>query len=386
MDIKPLIQNRNLRIAGKGVLPALGLFTLFLACTALVLKSFGILLPAASLHLFLGLGVLPLILGAMAHFIPVLTRTAPRAGDQRPALLGLAAGLLAISGQQFWFPLIYPAAALGMAAGIDLLLIAQRRARDCIGAPHPCLRWYQAALACLVLALAALLLSAIFPRHWTSLRQLHLHLNLLGFVGITAVGTLQVLLPTVAGFTDPASPARLQRDIKWVIGGTLIAALGAIAWGPLGLLGIVLWLIPVLRLILSLRSRLGHLLSWHGAGVTLTGALLGLTATLALTIWHGVMPGTGRSLLIAMLGLFLLPLITGALTQLLPVWLRPERDDRQRQLWQRRIGWGAAYRLTLFWTGAGLHLAGYTVGAPLIAAVAALFVAQTALTLLRPVP
>ena len=155
MEIKPLIQNRNLRIAGKGMLPALGLFSLFLACTALVLKSFSTLLPAASLHLFLGLGVLPLILGAMAHFIPVLTRTAPRAGDHRPALLGLVAGLLAISGQQFWFPLIFPAAALGMAAGIDLLLIAQRRARDCIGAPHPCLRWYQAALACLVLALAA---------------------------------------------------------------------------------------------------------------------------------------------------------------------------------------------------------------------------------------
>ena len=53
--------------------------------------------PAAHIHLALAAGVMPLILGAMSHFVPVLTRSgAPAAGIQTIPWLALAAGALAV--------------------------------------------------------------------------------------------------------------------------------------------------------------------------------------------------------------------------------------------------------------------------------------------------
>ncbi|TAN71982.1 MAG: hypothetical protein EPN14_11010, partial [Gallionella sp.] len=43
---------------------------------AVALPLFYPLLPAAHIHLALATGVMPLIFGAMVHFVPVLTRSA----------------------------------------------------------------------------------------------------------------------------------------------------------------------------------------------------------------------------------------------------------------------------------------------------------------------
>lgn len=380
-----MIEKRKPQHPAGILLAVLGLFAMLGALGSLVLDANGALAPAAVIHLFFAVGLLPLILGAMAHFLPVLTRTAPRVQDLRPALLGLVAGAMAATGQQFWFPLIYGAAALGMVAGSDLLITAQRRARHCLGPPHPCLYWYQVALGCLIAALSALLLSLPFPQFWSAWRLIHLHFNLLGFVGITAVGTLQVLLPTAGGYSDPASSARLKGGLKWVAGGTLLAVAGSVGWRGLGAAGIILWLVPVIRLIWSLRLRLSELRHWHGAAVALAGALLGLTITLLLALWHGTTDQTGRLLLTALVGLFLLPLLSGALTQLVPVWLHPLHDDTRRQTWRRRIGWGAGGRVALFWLGSGLVLGGYAFGIALLAVGVMVFIGQVAVALVRPV-
>ncbi|MEN6586058.1 MAG: hypothetical protein ABFE02_08470, partial [Sulfuricella sp.] len=63
---------------------------------AWLLPVFGGMHRAAHVHLAFALGVMPLIMGAMTHFVPVLTRTGA-AARQVQLLAGLAwqAGVLA---------------------------------------------------------------------------------------------------------------------------------------------------------------------------------------------------------------------------------------------------------------------------------------------------
>ena len=65
-----------------------------------------------------------------------------------------------------------------------------------------------------------------------SLRLLHLHLNTLGFIGLTAIGTLQVLMPTILAGPDGEASARLRDDLLPAVGGVFLVALGAAVWSP----------------------------------------------------------------------------------------------------------------------------------------------------------
>jgi hypothetical protein len=72
-----------------------------------------------------------------------------------------------------------------------------------------------AALSCLLLALAGRSwLGLLWPAGLCGLARLvHLHLNTLGFIGLTAIGTLHVLMPTVLGQPDPLVAQRLQPPV-----------------------------------------------------------------------------------------------------------------------------------------------------------------------------
>src|SRR5512135_541286 len=143
--------------------------------------------PAAHIHLAFAVGVMPLILGAMTHFVPVLTRS--RAPAATILLLpggASVAGLLALL--SFALPalipnLYYAGALLALCAAGGMAAWIVRRSRLALGAPHSCLHWYLAAVACLMLALAAVLAMGIWPDHRLALKRFHLHLNLLGFLG-----------------------------------------------------------------------------------------------------------------------------------------------------------------------------------------------------------
>ncbi|PKO68221.1 MAG: hypothetical protein CVU23_06930, partial [Betaproteobacteria bacterium HGW-Betaproteobacteria-17] len=110
---------------------------------------------AAALHLILAAGAMPLIFGAMSHFIPVLTRTRTATrGLLGIPVLALAGGTLAVGALSlpglFWGR--YAGALLALAAAGALLVWSRRRRAGMVGRPHPCLAWYEAALACLVAA------------------------------------------------------------------------------------------------------------------------------------------------------------------------------------------------------------------------------------------
>jgi hypothetical protein len=335
----------------------------------------------ARVHLTFAIGIAPLILAALGYFVPVLTRSAPApSGVLAAPFAALAAGILVVAyfaAPEAW-PLAYSAAALIELAAVGAVLAWMLgRVRASIGTPHPCIRWYVAATACLAAALVAILAMPYASEHYVALKRLHLHLNLLGFVGLTAVGTLQVLVPTAAGAADPRAAARLDADLKWALAGTLLIAAGA-AWLPLvAAAGLFLWLSLAIRLgrdWLTLYPK--RLLAWHGAPPSLAAALAGFTLVLLLGALHGGGTLDPRDAVAAFILAFLLPLVTGALTHLLPVWLRPGPQTAWHEQVRTALGRYAGVRACLF--VAGGTLAGFGLGAgSVVAAVGlALFVVQ----------
>lgn len=317
-------------------------------------------------HLIFAVAILPLIFGAIAHFVPVLTRSsgAPQAVMLAPVLLQIT-GLLIVL--HFYGAL--GTAALHAAAGIALLdslafigwLIY--RARNTLGKPHPGWRWYLAATVCLALGLTLVPAMFIWPAWRQPLRLIHLHLNTLGFIGLTAIGTLQVLLPTVLSGPDAQATARLRSDLPWAVGGVLATSLGAAFWWPLALIGAGLMAFVGARLGLAWLHRYGvRTLLGDGASAALSGALCGFLLLVAFGIAHSFGYLNGRDAVPAFIAAFLLPLVTGALSQLLPVWRYPGRLTPLRTQMRRYLVAGGAGRTLPFLCGGALLAFGHGEG------------------------
>jgi hypothetical protein len=276
-------------------------------------------------------------------------------------------------------------ALLAIVAASALVLWSRRRRAMMLGRPHPCLAWYEAALACLVLALFAILASAVWPQQTIALRRLHLHLNTIGFVGLTAVSTLAVLLPTVTGRPDPEAAPRLRRDLPYALGGTSLIAIGAAWFGPLAWLGAALWAIPLVRLGTSwLRLYRREIFALHGAAPLLAAALAGLVVSMlfgaAAPVWPGSTPTS------AFVAGFLLPLVSGAASQLLPVWLRPGVQSDWHARLRGSLGRHGGIRAMLFAISGIVAGSDHEWGLLLGTAALLWFVLQTVVALARARP
>ncbi len=332
----------------------------------------------AGAHLLLAGGVLPLIFGAIAHFIPVLTRSgaAPRVVELAPLALQLAGGLAFVyfcggAGDAA----VHAAAAIALAVCVGFAAWLASRAQRCLGRPHPGWRWYLAAIVMLALGLALVPLLAWRPELRPALRLLHLHLNLLGFIGLTAIGTLQVLLPTVLSGPDADASARLRSDLPWAVGGVLAVAFGAAFWWPLAPIGALLLVGVTCRLGWAWWRRYGpRALVGDGASAALVGALCGFLMLLILGIAHGFGMLSGHDAVLAFFVAFLLPLVSGALTQLLPVWRYPGRSTPARVRMREVLADGGAMRAALFVTGGALLAVGVSAGLWFAAAALLFFV------------
>ncbi|HUW37496.1 MAG TPA: hypothetical protein VMV91_09190 [Rhodocyclaceae bacterium] len=369
------------------MLPLFAINAVAMMALSLALWLSGAYPPQLVAHVAFALGMLPLILAAITHFVPVLSRGegAPRP-LQGTALAAWAGGALIAAG----FAGILPqpgaelaAAALAGGAALTLLAWTARRAGRSLGKPHPGLAWYLAALGFLAAALATVPLMSLWPEQRQALRLFHLHANLLGFVGLTAIGTLQVLLPTAAGRADPSAAARLKADLKFAVAGAALIAVGA-AWSlPLAIGGALLYAIPPLRMgwrwIAAFPERIG---SRRGAAPALAAACAGLVALVLAGIGHAMGVLSGRDAVAGFVAAFLLPLVTGAATQLLPVWLRPGPKQPWHDRMRATLGRQALLR-SLFLVAGGLAAAlGYQKGLWLAAAGVALFAAALAAALM----
>lgn len=308
---------------------------------------------AAYLHLMLATGAMPLIFGAMSHFIPVLTRTREAGrGIGLVPVAALAGGALAVAAFSLgginwgW----QAGAVLAMASVLALFVWSRKRRAAMLGSPHPCLAWYEAALACLFAALLAILATGVWPQYFPGLRRLHLHLNTLGFIGLTAMGTLAVLLPTVTGRPDAGAAQRLRRDLPWALGGTLLIALGAAWLAPLAWLGLIAWALALARMGAAwLRLYSAEIFSLHGAVPLLAMA----TAGFALCLLAGAAATAGAAFdpTAVFIAGFLLPLVSGAASQLLPVWLKPGVQNAWYGDMRKRLGRYNGVRALLFFCG-----------------------------------
>jgi hypothetical protein len=251
-------------------------------------------------------------------------------------------------------------AALGdLALAVTLLGWIGARAGRTLGQPHPGWRWYGAALACLVLALLAVLAMTVMPAQWPLLRVFHLHLNTLGLVGLAALGTLPVLLPTALGRPDPGSAGWLNRSLWPVAGGIMVIAIGAAWRAPIAAAGAAI----VLALVVSLALRWIKLFGWaalvgDGVGASLLAALVGLAITLGAGIAHGAGWLPARPTLSAWAAGFLLPLVSGALSQLIPVWRWPGPAIPARATMRSRLAAGGRGRAILLLSAMLAFLAG----------------------------
>ena len=332
------------------LLGALALLVLLAFLFALTVQT---ALPAVQRHILFALGVLPLILGAMLYFVPVLTRSAAADG---PIMLVpwivFATGCLvvfAMAQRPAWLPGL--AGAIAALVAIELSWMMRRRSRV-LGSPHAGLDWYVWALGVAIAALLAIVASAVWPTTWLALRNAHLHLNLFGFLGLTAIGTLRVLLPTTIGQPDPASGVFLRRQLHWALFGAIAIAVGAAIWTPIAVIGAVAWLWTAAHLLAALRAWESRWLSWHSASTALVAAALGWVLLLCVGIAHGLGKVDAEIMFGVLIFGFLLPLVTGATSYLLPVWRWPGRGSpahgRMRALLMRFT----AARVVAFWMSA----------------------------------
>ena len=221
-------------------------------------------------------------------------------------------------------------------------------------------RIWLAALLCLGASLLAILAMTVWPEQSLALKRLHLHLNLFGFVGLTAVGTLQVLLPTAAGHPDPQVAIRLRNDLPAAWGGTILIAMGAAWMPPLSWLGLVLWLMPLIRLMRVWLARFRtEIFCRNGAVPLLAAALQGFFLALVAGSAHGA--GWIDSTCVAHLFVFsfLFPLVSGAAGQLLPLWLRPGQQTEWHVRARQRLTFAAGARAALFLVAGLLMLADF---------------------------
>ena len=347
------------------LLPLLAGTALLALAAAGALLITGHPVPQLAAHAAFALGVMPLILAAIAYFVPVLTRSgAANAKLNWIPALALAGGTLAVFSfaGDFSGPRLTLAAALGGLAALSLGAWALARVRGMFGPRHRGLDWYLAALAFLLLALLAAGLMPLYPVQRNALRLFHLHANLLGFVGLTALGTLQVLLPTCMGKPDPGAALRLRRDFKWGAIGALLIASGAslsrteqVAMvGPaLALLGSLLYGAIMVRMLRAWHLLFGAaLFQRHGAAPSLLAATVGLLGLLMLGMAHGVGWLPARPTVTGFVIAFLLPLVSGAAAHLLPIWLRPGAQGHGHlELRERLSRWNGLRGLLLLLLG-----------------------------------
>lgn len=351
-----------------------------LAFAAAVVAALATVPPAPTFHLAFAAGAMPLVFGAVIHFVPVLTRSGkpPRAIRLLPLPVqgaGVATPLALAGILPYWS--LHAAASVAALAALAMIAWISRCLRATLGAPHPGARWYGAAMLCLFFAVSLVPVWLALPGLRAPLRLFHLHLNTLGFIGLAALGTLPVLLPTALGRPDAQAAVRLRRDLLPASAGALLVAAGAAGAPWLALPGAVLLLWVTGRNLLAWQRGFGwRKIGRDGAALPLAGATAGFALLLLLGAAHGLGWLPARPAIAGFAALFLLPLVTGALSQLLPVWRHPGPDSPRRRALRERLAWGGGWRAALFGAGGILLACDVPAGAAGAAAGLAFFAAN----------
>lgn len=288
-------------------------------------------------------GVAQIILGALLSFIPPLLLTGRDRPESHPVLFlainGGTIGMLAgfAMGNSLW---VGAAGMLVVFAFLSLLSDALRQVRSSLVSP-PLNLWFYgvAALALFIgLGMGEAMALHLLPQTFLGQGRLaHIHLNVLGFVTLTIVGTMHNLFPTVLNV--PLHSPRLARTtfillplgIALLIAGFLLSLLPlTIAAGAVILAGVGVYGYNILRTWTD-AGRPQHVAAAHFMMATLfltVATVAGLFVAVN-ALWNPPLMPFGTLHLVAYTHLaligFVLQTIIGALSHLLPIGLAMSR-------------------------------------------------------------
>lgn len=357
---------------GRAQLPMLG----WIVATILVVLNHRFL-PAAT-WLMVHCTVLGIVSNAIVvwsnHFADAVLRSRDR-GHRREvvqlALLNTALVLLVVGVTGQWSALVWLAAALLVSmAGISVEALARQARQSLPGRYAMTIAWYQAAACCLMVGVVLGALMAVpFGRWADALLTSHLVLNALGWIGLSILGTLTTLWPTMLRTRAPEQGEQAAaRALPTAVAGIIVCALAPFLhpvaplwWRIVGALGMVCLLGAVATLARPM------LVVWRAKRATTFPALstgLGmawLVGWLGWAVWlwmsstsPAVMVGRLRSTVPVLLVGFVLQVLCGALAYLVPVVLGggPAMVRTTTALFEK----GAVARLTVVNLGLALFL------------------------------
>jgi len=184
-------------------------------------------------------GVAQIIMGAMLTFVSTLLMTGRDRRDSHPVLFAaMNGGALALV-LGFGFRNYQVVAAAGSVVFAAFFWVAQdtwSQARRSINRPPLNVWYYALALAALAggLALGIGMAARLIEPAWTGqARLVHLHLNLMGFVTVTIIGTMHNLLPTV--LQQPLHSPRLAKLVFFLLPSSIALLIGGFALSSLSI-------------------------------------------------------------------------------------------------------------------------------------------------------
>ncbi|WP_432058326.1 multicopper oxidase domain-containing protein [Streptomyces sp. bgisy022] len=363
-------------------------------------------LPVArwlAVHMFLLGAVTTAILIWSEHFAVALLHA--KIPDERWSTTRLATANLAVAGLLIgvWEAtpvLTAVSAVLLVATAAAHLVVLVRLGRGALnGRLKTIVSYYRVATAALIAgAVLGWLLAtggAGGPDRYAGLRLAHMHVTLLGWIGLPVLGTLFMLWPTVLGVRMKDRTTKVSRRVLWLTGSGLLVAVTALAlgWRWPAVAGLALYVEgAALAVHLLIRTVRGNRPVSAAAAWMLAAAVCWLLIAVAADLaWLAARPlaaaqtGIDALLPVLLIG-FVAQVLFGALTYLLPVVLSSGPKDRAavRALLER--GW--LPRLVALNTGvalAALPLPGpaATTGLLLAALAGAAFLALAVPVLLR---
>ncbi len=296
------------------------------------------------------------------HFAHTLLRSRPRPGDdgrQAARILLLAGGSLSVfvgvGAQQWWLVVVGAALVTGAVTWHFLhLLLALRRALP--NRFRTVTRYYLAAAVCLPVGagFGAALALGLDDQWHGRLLVAHLSVNLLGWIGLTVVGTLVTFWPTMLRTRMDARAERLAGQALPVIGaGLLVMVAGSLSGvQPLAAGGLVVYSAGLVwsgrALWRPAREKpprefapaaVGLAALWAAGFLIWVGVVFALSPS-----WEAVAATLPGGVGLATVG-FAAQLLTGALSYLVPTMMgRSPAGVRAAQDWMNR---GTTWRLTV---------------------------------------
>lgn len=294
--------------------------------------------PWLLVHLLLLGAVTSAIFVWSAHFADALLRRRITAGSRRWQafrLITLNVGVLTVVAGMVsdqWILTLVGSVVVGAAAGAHGVMLALQARVALASRFGATVRYYICASLALPIGAglgATLASDPVEPWHGRFIIA-HITLNLLGWIGLTVMGTLVTLWPTMLRTRIAENAERVSRQaLPILVGSVVVTAAAALAGsqalagiGATAYLGGVLWAVRPLAHVARVKAPSGYA-TWSvmAAVAWLIGSLIGLVVVLVTSsTWSMVTDRLGL-LIIPAAGGFAAQVLLGALSYLVPVVL-----------------------------------------------------------------